>query len=299
MKKAISIFFVVLLVVSLVACNEQKKDASQSGNGTTDTTDTTDTNDTNDTTDDTENDTSGDDDSQINPPDDDKPAEKIKANVFHQDHYYEFVWEETDSTNGVLTITEYMTATPDEMASIGLSGELTYRRDIFTYNVTYSKSGDGVYVAEGAIVSAASAVEGESAAAFIQMMKDSLSDSKQGNLIGRMLDGEVLTAKDDIENYLMRNDCTAKVTFSVKDGKMVVSEYETNYIVWGPLVPVKEVCYIQNDVVRTYEEHYNGELESVTSYDENGKIEKFDNLEDNTSNTVPHDKNGDKSPSNA
>ena len=153
MKKAISILLAVLLVASLVACVEQKKDASQGGNETTDTTDTTDTGDTNDTTGDTEDDTSDNtdddkpddtDDDKSDDTDDNKPVKKIKTDVFHQDHYYEFVWEETDGTNGVLTITEYMTATPDEMASVGLTGELTYRRDILTYHVTYSKSADDI-----------------------------------------------------------------------------------------------------------------------------------------------------------
>ena len=127
------------------------------------------------------------------------------------------------------------------------------------------------------------------------MMKEGLDDSQLDVLTGRVLDGEVLTAKADIENFLMRNDCTVKVSFSVASGKMVVSEYETNYIVWGPLVPIKEVCYIQNDVVRTFEEHYDGALESIATYRANGIIEKRDSYyEGEISYTVNYDENGEE-----
>lgn len=299
MKKLISILLVMLLALTFVACDEQNEKDSQNGDGTTITTGTPDStgnpSDTSGNGDSTGGDTSSGDNLQTNPSDDNKPAEKIKANVFHQDHYYEFAWEETDGTNGVLTIAEYMTATADEMAGMGLSGALTYKQNILTYNVTYSQGADGVYIAEGAVVSVASAVEGESATAFIQMMKEGLGDSQLDILTGRALEGEALTAKDDIENFLMRNDCTVKVSFSIKDGKMVVSEYETNYIVWGPLVPIKEVCYIQNDVVRTYEKHYDGALDSITAYRENGIIEKCDTYyEGKISYTVNYDENGDE-----
>ena len=299
MKKLISILLVVLLALTFVACDEQNKDDKQSGDGTSVTTgnpdSTGDPTYTNENGDSTGDGTSGGDDSQTNPPDDDKPAEKIKTDVFHQDHYYEFVWKETDSSNGVLTISEYMIATADEMAGMGLSGELTYKQNILTYNVTYTKNADGVYVAEGAVASATSAVEGESAAAFIQKMKESLGDSQLDVLTGRVLDGEVLTSKEDIENYIWEFDNTVKVTFTVVDGKMVVSEYVKNYTSWGFEAPTKEVCHIENAVVRSFDEYERDELVQISTYRENGIIEKRDIYwEGNVSNTVNYDENGEE-----
>lgn len=313
MKKLISILLVVLLALTFVACDEQTKDDKQSGDGTSVTTgnpdstgDPTDTSRDDDSTDsDTSgSDTSGDDtsggntssgdNSQTNPPDDDKPAEPIKADVFHRDHYYEFVWEEKDSANGVLTISEYMIASADDMAGMGLSGELTYKQNILTYNVTYTKNADGVYIAEGAVVSAASAAEGESAAAFIQMMKAGLGDSQLDVLTGRVLDGEVLTSKEDIENYIWEFDVNVKVTFTVEDGKMVVSEYVKNYTSWGFMAPTKEVCHIENDIVRTFDEYERDALVRITTYRENGVIEKEDFYSDGEiSSTDYYDENGD------
>ena len=299
MKKLISILLVVLLALTFVACDEQNKDDKQSGDGTSVTTgnpdSTGDPTDTSGNGDSTGDDTSGGDNSQTNPPDDDDPAEKIKTDVFHEDHYYEFVWEETDSTNGVLTISEYMIATADEMAGMGLSGELTYKQNILTYNVTYTKNADGVYVAEGAVASATSAVEGESAAAFIQMMKESLGDSQLDVLTGRVLDGEILTSKEDIENYIWEFDNTVKVTFTVVDGKLVVSEYVKNYTSWGFEAPTKEVCHIENAVVRSFDEYERDELVQISTYRENGIIEKRDIYwEGNVSNTVNYDENGEE-----
>ena len=289
----------LLLALTFVACDEQNKDDKQSGDGTSVTTgnpdSTGDPTDTSGNGDSTGDGTSCGDDSQTNPPDDDNPAEKIKTDVFHRDHYYEFVWEETDSSNGVLTISEYMIATADEMAGIGLSGELTYKQTILTYNVTYTKNADGVYVAEGAVVSAASAVEGESAAAFVQMMKESLDDSQLDVMTGRVLDGEVLTSKEDIENYIWEFDNNVKVTFTVVDGKMVVSEYVKNYTSWGFGAPTKEVCHIENAVVRSFDEYECDELVQISTYRENGIIEKRDFYWDgNVSDTVNYDENGEE-----
>ena len=297
MKKLITILLVVLLALTFVACDEQNKDDKQSGNGTSVTTGKPDSTggptDTSGNGDSTGDDTSGGDNSQTNPPDDDKPAEKIKTDVFHQNHYYEFVWEETDSTNGVLTISEYMIVTADEMAGMGLSGEFTYKEAILTYNVTYTKNADGVYVAEGAVASVASAVEGESATAFIQMVKENLSDSQLDVLTGRVLDGEVLTSKEDIENYIWEFENTVKVTFTVVDGKMVVSEYVKNYISWGFEAPTEEVCHIENAVVRSFDQYERDELVQISTYRENGIIEKRDFYwEGNVSNTVNFDENG-------
>ena len=303
MKKLISILLVMLLAISFVACDKQNPDDSQSGDGSSVTTgnpdstgDPTDTSGNGDTTggDTSGDDTSDGDGSQTNPPDDDKPAEKIKADVFHRDHYYEFVWEEKDSADGVLTISEYMIASADDMAGMGLSGALTYKQTILTYNVTYTKNADGVYVAEGAVVSAASAVEGESAAAFIQMMKANLGDSQLDVLTGRVLDGEVLTSKEDIENYIWEFDVNVKVTFTVSDGKMVVSEYVKNYTSWGFMAPTKEVCHIANDVVCAFDEYENDELVMITTYRENGVIEKEDYYSGGAISSTDHyDENGD------
>lgn len=291
MKRLAIALLALLLACSLMACSD---DAAKDTKDTTGTTAA-------DTTAATEPAASGTNASDTNattgttaaPSDDPAPAEVIKADVLHEDIYYEFIWEETDGANGVLTVSEYMVATADEMAELGLSGDLTYKAYIVTYNVTYEKSADGVYVAEGSVVSAASAVEGASADAFIQMMKSSLEEPD--GVDGRVLDGEVLTAKEDIESFLMRNDSTVKVTFSVQNGNMAVSQYECNYIVWGPLVPVKDVCHIQNDVVRSWEEHYDGELESITTYREDGTVERCDSYwEGEVSNTVRYDENGDE-----
>ena len=58
-------------------------------------------------------------------------------------------------------------------------------------------------------------------------------------------------------------------------------------------VKVGQVCYIQNDVVRTLEEHYDGALESISTYRENGIVEKCDTYyEGKISNTINYDENG-------
>lgn len=308
MRKIISILLTMLLILSFAACDQQEPDNSQGGDGSSTTTEPPNStenpsgigdNDTS-TGDNTSTDSSGGDDTSTrddtstDPSDDDKPAEKIKADVFHRDHYYEFIWDETNSSNGVLTISEYMTATAEDMAGMGLSGALTYKEEILTFDVTYTKSADGVYVAEGAVSTAASAVEGESAAAFIQMMKESLGDSQLDVLTGRVLDGEVLTNKEDIENFIWEFDTTVKVTFTVQNGEMVVTEYEKNYTSWGFQAPTKEICHIDNAVVRSFDEYERDVLVRISQYRENGIIEKTDYYSQGAvSSTTHYNENGD------
>lgn len=292
MRKIIGILLTMLLILSFAACDQQEQDISQGGDGTSTTTEAP--NSTENSSDTDGNDTSTGDNTSTDPSDDDKPAEKIKADVFHRDHYYEFIWDETNSSNGVLTISEYMTATAEDMAGMGLSGALTYKQKILTFNVTYIKSANGVYVAEGAIATAASAMEGESAAAFIQMMKESLGDSQLDVLTGRVLDGEVLTNKEDIENFIWEFDTTVKVTFTVQNGEMVVTEYEKNYTSWGFQTPTKEICHIDNAVVRSFDEYERDVLVRISQYRENGIIEKTDYYSQGAvSSTTHYDENGD------
>lgn len=235
MKKLICILIVVLLTLSFVACNSQT------------------------------NSTDG---------DKQKPVGKIKADVLCDDDHYEFVWEEKDATNGVLIVSECMTATADEIASVGLSGTLTAKESL-TYNVTYSKGTDGVYVAEGAVASAAMSIEGECADEYIKKVKESLEDSKLDILTGRVLDGEVLTNKEDIEDFIGEDDKKVKVTFTVENGKMVVSEYVDNYIRGER---IKEVYHIENDVTRSCEEYESDELVRKLTYRENGNTEKIEDF---------------------
>lgn len=301
MRKIISILLAVLVIMSFAACNQQEYGATAiaSPNPTNIATATAspDSNDGMPTTA-VPNPTgttpvvgspapTGDGNKQ--------PAGKIKTDVLYGEVYYEFAWEETDSSKGTLTVTEYRIATADQTASAGLSGSITFKEEIRTYNVSYTKSKDGVYVAEGAVASVAASVEGESAATFIQMMKATLDDSNYAVLIGRVLDGEVLTSKEDIEGYIYEFDSMAKVTFTVENGKMVVSEFEKNYTSWGFMAPSKEILHIENEVVRSSEEYENNELVRIEYYRENGVIEKEDYyFEGEISSTTLYDENGDE-----
>jgi len=136
-------------------------------------------------------------------------------------------------------------------------------------------------------------VEGESAAAFIKMTKEKLEDSKLDILTGKVLDGEVLTTKDDIENYIWEFDTKVKLTFTVKDGKLNITEYEKNYTSWGFKAPTKEVCHVENAVVRSYDEYEHNALVRISEYRANGVIEKTDYYsEGKITSTSEYDENG-------
>lgn len=226
---------------------------------------------------------------------DDKPAANPQASVVYEDVFLEFIWTEIDDSNGILQIAEVAHFPGELLESVGLTGTLTYKPEIVSYAVTYTKTADGVYVAEGAIQSVAASVEGESAEAFIQMMKQNLDDSKLDEMTGRVLDGEVLTAKEDIEWLIWKYDTCAKVTFTVVDGVLTVSEYEQNYISWGFQAPTREVFHVENGVVRAYDEYEDDELVRIMEYRENGVIEKeIYYWEGEVSSTTYYDENGEE-----
>lgn len=188
----------------------------------------------------------------------------------------EFTWTDLGNNRGYIAAASVVRADAEQMGQMGLTGTLTVKHEIRTYEVTYTKEAQGVYVAEGAIISAAASVEGESAAAFIEMMKANLGSSKLDELTKRTLDGEVLTKKDDIENFIWMFDCTLKLTFTVENGKLVVRECEQNYINWGFLEQKKEIYRITDNVIRVYEEYTKGEIECIFYYRTSGVIEKAD-----------------------
>lgn len=226
---------------------------------------------------------------------DEEPETAPNAMILHSDTQYEFQWIAIDDTKGMLTIATVLTASAEDMEGVGLSGSLVYKPEICTYEVSYTETDAGVYTASGAIVSVAASVEGESAEAFIQMMKQSLGDSKLDVMTGRVLDGEILTEKEDIEWLIWEYDVTVQVTFSVQDGKMVVAEFEKSYTSWGFMAPTKEIAHVKDGVVRRYEEYEQDELMKVTEYRENGVILKCTYYyEGKVSNEIHYDENGDE-----
>lgn len=217
------------------------------------------------------------------------------AMILHSDMQYEFQWVAVDDTKGMLTIATVLTASAEEMEGMGLSGSLVYRPEIRTYEVSYTKTDAGVYTVSGAIVSVAASVKGESAEGFIQMMKQSLGDSKLDEMTGRVLDGEVLTQKEDIEWLIWEYDVTVQATFSVQDGKMVVAAFEKSYTSWGFMAPTKEIAIVENGVVRRYDEYEENVLVRVSEYRENGTMLKCTYYyEGEISNEIHYDENGDE-----
>ena len=196
--------------------------------------------------------------------------------ILFEETVCEYKWVETGWNTGVLTVAEVMELTAEETPMLGLTGALKISTTILTFDVTYTKTSQDTYVVQGAVSSASAAVEGESAAAFIEIMKSIQDDTQLGKLTKRVLDGEVLTNKEDIENYIWVLDLSIKATFSVANDKLSMQEIEHNYVSWGFQTSTKDVLRVTNSVVREFEEYENGVLLSISYYRANSIIERTD-----------------------
>jgi hypothetical protein len=186
-----------------------------------------------------------------------------------------------------------MTATADETASVGLTGALRVEPEIMEYTVSYTKGADGVYEATGNISAVSAKVEGESAKGFIDLTKMGLDDSNYSQLTKRVLDGETLTAKADIEAYLMAIDAKLMIKFSVQGDKLSITSFENIYTSWGDRIPSNDTFRIADDVVRAYDEYENNKLVCSSTYRSTGIIEKMEFYSDGKVNgTIYYDENG-------
>ncbi len=241
---------------------------------------------------------------------------------------YEFKWVPTDETTGVLTMSEVISATEEDIAMLhqmGIAGDgpLEIRNPISDFQVTYTVDANGVYTVEGPIKALSISVTGGSIAdAFIQWSKDQYADPDEiEQVLLRMLDGEVITDPDDIEQFTYEIDSSIKVTFSLENSKLKISRFDKRYTVWGAGATVSDEYYVENDVIRkfvegdgygmgsyTYEYRSDGSLEkelgyssigtlsSVTYYAEDGttplRQERYE--EDRLFCTIYYDENGDE-----
>ncbi len=182
---------------------------------------------------------------------------------------YDFEWTKTDDTTAKLELSETMVAPEEILEQLGYDGSLTMK-DIKIYDLTYTKDENGVFTAEGNVTSVKMILEGECAEEFKTSMKESLGDSKLDEMHGRLLDGEILTVKEDIENYTWRFDEKIKLTFTINDGKLVIDTYEEIYTEWGTLSAIRAVFTVENNVRATLLRYENGELVETVEFDDIG-----------------------------
>ncbi len=223
----------------------------------------------------------------------------LKTEVAFDGYSIEFKWTEKDASTGTIVVSQIITATADETALVGLTGALKVAPEITEYTVTYTKGADGGYIAEGAVSAVSAKVEGEAAQGFIDLTKMGLDDSNYSQLTKKVLDGDVLTAKADIEAYLMAIDSQIKISFTVQGDKISVSTYEHIYTSWGDRIATKDIYRIEGSYVKTWEEYENNELFCVSTFRSNGIIEKLDFYSNGVINdTTYFDENGEVKESN-
>lgn len=220
-------------------------------------------------------------------------SKSLKSVVTYDGSIIEFTWTQKDASNGVMVVSHVMTATADETASVGLTGALRVEPEIMEYTVSYTKGADGVYEATGNISAVSAKVEGEAAKGFIDLTKMGLDDSNYSQLTKRVLDGETLTAKADIEAYLMAIDAKLMIKFSVQGDKLSITSFENIYTSWGDRIPSNATFRIADDVVRAYDEYENNKLVCSSTYRSTGIIEKMEFYSDGkVTGTTYYDENG-------
>ncbi len=299
MKKVIALILVLLMLVSLTACpaEDTEKDSTKSTSKTDpSTTPSTPSGDPNDNPGEKPNEKPDEDpgeDPNDKPTDD--PNEDIVMGIVQGEPgmTYEVVWTQADDTTGILQFAEISTATEADLEGSGLKAPLSLL-EVIGFQATYTKGEDGVYVVDGTICAASMDVEGESAAEFIEMMKQSLGDSKLDEMTRKALNGEVLTEKEDIEWLIWEFDTKLQISFTQEGNDLTIIGYTKTYTEWGTQLPIKEVYHIDSGVIRAVDKYERDELSSRMEYRANGIPEKEINYwEGEESSVYYYDENGD------
>ncbi|MBR6681464.1 MAG: hypothetical protein IKL40_00585 [Clostridia bacterium] len=312
MKKLLSILLAIFVILSFAACGQNS--VNEADDDETKATDKSDkdekeTTGSGDTTgdqngDDTPESTTGGGSSNETPNGNGggssaEAIKSLKSVVKYDGSLIEFTWTQKDASNGIMAVSHVMTATADETASVGLTGALRVEPEIMEFTVAYTKGADGVYEATGNISAVSAKVEGEAAKGFIDLTKMGLDDSNYSQLTKRVLDGETLTAKADIEAYVMAIDAKLKIKFSVQGDKLSITSFENIYTSWGDRIPSNDTFRIADDVVRVYDEYENNKLFCSSTYRSNGIIEKMEYYSNGeVIGTTYYDENGEAKESN-
>lgn len=209
---------------------------------------------------------------------------EIKAVIKHTPKKeLEFIYVPTDADSGVLKVADVNIADEKDLAGLGFKAPMALK-DIAIYNVTFVKSADGVCVVEGTISGATSKIEGESAAEYLEMFKQKVDTSSETNkLMYRVISGEVLTEKAEIEKYTYEINSTIRLSFTEEKGVMTVKEYSKSYTEFGSQRNVKESYEIKDAVIRGINEYEDEKLEMRCEFRADGTKEK----------EIYYDENGD------
>ena len=289
MKKLLAILLVALMVVLMASCGNKK----DSGNGDVSSTGSTTSNEsTVSNPSDTSvpvnsSDVASSTESEVN-----TTPSKLSATIKGEPlSEYEIVWDETDETKGVIEFAEIMHAPEDSLKQLGFKAPLSLK-GIEKYNVTYTKEGD-TYTVSGTISAVKMSIIGPSADKYIKMAKEGLEDSELDKMTAKVLDGETLTKKEDIENFTWQYNTKIKVVFTLNDGKVTVKSFSKEYTEWGTMDELKEVYTVNNGVVRVVDTYNGGELANRVNYRADGTKEKETYYNDGeVSNVVNYDKDG-------
>ena len=185
-----------------------------------------------------------------------------------------FIWTAKDANFGTIEMSEAITATEEDLKDTDLKAPLVYKPEITTFTTFYTVDAEGNYVAEGTINMIRSSVEGESADAYIKMLTENIGNSKYEQATLKVLEGGILLETAEIEAYIGERDTTFKVTFTVKDGVMNITEFVRSYTLISSKRAVRDVYKIENGTIRLIESYKNEALDSLISFRADGTIEK-------------------------
>ncbi len=187
------------------------------------------------------------------------------------DYIYVIKLLETDSEEGVFEFYETSVAGEEELAMMGMSGTLSMS-DITAFKATDIKTSETSIVITGAPTSVRSEFKGEAAETFKSLYKSMFEgeDDPLSQLTLRLLDGEVLEG-EDIDNYTYLIDQTFEIEFSLENDELVITQFTRHYTSWGFLTPTKDVCTVENGIVRSILTYEEDELVYEEYYDENGE----------------------------
>lgn len=243
MKKIFAILLALVMVLSLVACNNSNGgEATPTPEGQTEATVTPTPEQDGDNATPT---------AEPTPEPTPKPLELLAVAKLNELNEYKVRLIETESGKGKLEYIYANTAPAEDLKEAGFTQSLTLVQTII-YDVTIIKKSDTVYEASGTPSGVKLEIVGAEKDKYMQMMQQ-MDDEEFKRAVG----GETLTG-DDLEKLLYEIDGTCAATFTV--GESVDVKLSRKFTQWGSQESVDHVIEIENNAFKTFNRFENGEL---------------------------------------
>lgn len=243
MKKIFAILLALVMVLSLVACNNSNGgEATPTPEGQTEATVTPTPEQDGDNATPT---------AEPTPEPTPKPLELLTVAKLNELNEYKVRLIETESGKGKLEYIYANTASEEDLAESGFTKPLTLVETII-YDVTITKKSETLYEVSGTPSGVKIEIVGEEKDKYMQFIEQMDEDEFK-----RAIKGETLTG-DDLEKLLYEIDGTCTATFTV--GESVDVTLSRKFTQWGSRESVEEIKEIVNGTFKAFKRFENGAL---------------------------------------